>query len=242
MAGILEYLTGLGNLGVIANYLLLAFSFIFAYFRPGKDTGWLVVSSNTYVIMLVIMTFVSAFALSLGIVLPGIVPEAVDTFQLAYLAVFVLPPMLVMLFVFLSIIKSRVKMLSGGAWMLSFALYVLSIGQEAFSIAKASAASSSLLDFDVFSAPGLWIMIWYFFGAFAVAIAGQAIGDMVDRRFKTVASAHIKDMKAEFGENAPRQVRFEDGSTAMGGLEPGSCMAMGVAYSLWMIARHLLFP
>ncbi len=234
MADVFGMLGTLERPALILNYILLAATFVDGYFRPKESTEWLATSSITYVIMLVAVMFLTAISFSLGMVLPDILASG---FGLTYLALFVVPQVGISAFLLVAIVRSRMK-LAGGAWAVSFALYLFSLAQETYGIAaKAAFAAPGAAVLQM----GLWMLAWYFFGIFVVALGGELAGKRVDGMFGSIAAEHIALMKEKFGPDAPDVLRFRDGSRAGGGLGPGKCMAMGVIYALWMMIGHLLF-
>ncbi len=230
----------LSALTVIPSYVILALTFVYGYLRPREYTEWLVVSSNTYLVIMAVMVFVSAFCFGLGLFLPDILASMGIGTEL-YLLILGVPSVIIYLFVFLSMVKSRMK-IAGGTWQVSFVLFVFSMAQEGITLVKASTPSGNLLDIDVFSLPGFWLMLWYVAGAFVVLIGGSLIGGWIDDRFASLSEKHVPTMKERFGPKAPYELRFLDGSGAKGDYRAGFCMASGVVYCVWMILRHLILP
>jgi hypothetical protein len=246
MVDIIKAADGLSRLTIIPSYIILALTFIYGYLRPKEYTEWLVVSSNTYMVSLVLMIFISAFSFGLGLFLPDILATMGIGTEI-FLLIIAVPSVLIYLFVFLSIIKSKMK-ISGGTWQISFALFVFAMAQEVLSIINASRPSGSLMNleflsnFDILSLPGLWIMGWYFGGAFLVPLGGSLFGKIIDRSLGSISASHIPTMKEKFGQKAPYELKFMDGSSAKGDYGAGVCAATGVIYSFWMLLRHLIFP
>ena len=103
---------------LIINYIVLAGSFLYAFFRPKEQTGWLVVSSNVYMIVTFITVFMLFFARA------GL--EEICTIPLIFF----------WSALFLYILKNQVELLGSG-WAVPFIFFVLAIAQEMLSVISA---------------------------------------------------------------------------------------------------------
>jgi hypothetical protein len=229
------------QLSFIVNYILLLGTFLYCYFRPKGNTEWLVVSSNTYVVMIVLMMFISAMAFGMGFFLPDILSDS-SLLEMVFIALVMVPSVGIFLYILVSIMRSRIQMTTAGVWQISFLLYVFSLARELLDMFVSSVPSVSLMDLDPFQLKGFWMMGWYVIGAFLVAFGGDLLGRLIDKMFPKVSASHIPYMKELFGEGAPESLIFKDGSSASGGFTPGVCVGMGILYCLWMLLRAVLLP
>ena len=233
-------LDSLSRYTTIPSYLLLALTFIYGYFRPKEYTEWLVVSSTTYIVSMALMMFIAALCFGIGLFLPDIL-ATMSIGSAVYMLVLGGPSLLIFLYMFLYIMKSKIKT-SGGFWQVSYILYIYATAQELFTLVRASIPTGSLVDIDPTTLPGFWLLLWYIGGAFIVILGGSALGAYIDKKFASRSALHIPTMKEKFGPKAPEELKFSDGSSAKGDYGPGFCVSSGVIYSLWMVLRHIILP
>ena len=206
------YLPGLERIGIMANYILLAGTFIHSYLKPREHTEWLIVSSTSYFIFAFFTIFFLMFARA-AVIEPIVIPLAI-LWSIG----------------FLFLIKSRVELISGKSWIIPLALLLLSIGQEMFAVATADEDSAFFLIF------------WYMLGLFVVFGGSVLTGKLMDRLFPALTNQHVAAMRESFGEEAPKVIKFKNGDVTKGDWTPGTCASMGIIYSVWMLLRHMLFP
>lgn len=105
------------GLVLIANYVVLIAYFIYAYLRPGEQTEWLVVASNTYILIFVVHMFLLIF------IIAGVEFVCSLLFGGFFLLTLVF------------ILKKSIERLSGPSWHIPFVLFLAAIIQEALNLA-----------------------------------------------------------------------------------------------------------
>lgn len=78
----------------------------------------------------------------------------------------------------------------------------------------------------------------YFVGIFVMIAGNQIIGFILKTLFSECEHKHIIIMKQLYGENAPRLLILNNGTTAKGFGTPANFVGMMIAYSIFMVLKY----
>gem|GEM_PF-3216473 len=196
------------------NYVILSGVFIYRYFNPKQWTVWLIESSFSYYIIFFLTMFLLIFSM----------------FYFHPLFLCMLPLLTLFLVAIFMTLKKQLQKIGGGS-IIPFILYLFTLGQEMYYVwFKSSIISVGAL------------FIWYFAGVFVMLLGGILFGAVLSRLFPKLSSRHMAIMKKEFGRDAPRVLRFKDGTKASGTWNSAAdFVGIMVMYSIWMIVRIFFF-
>lgn len=88
----------------------------------------------------------------------------------------------------------------------------------------------------------IYLMGWYFTGAFMLLAFSKPIGALIDKMNPGLSKRHLDMIKKIFGPNAPRAITLKDGSMHINMISsPGGCAAISVIYVVWMLLKYVVF-
>ncbi len=200
---------------VTLNSLALLASFVYAYFKPKEWNYWLITRSSDYVAIYMLTFFL----------------------MLAFLFVFseirdFVIPIFAILFVIILWGAVREIKITGMKSVVPFVLYLSLMGQVIYSALSSQEPATAFTN----------LAVLYFAGILFIVQAGRFLGKILLISSPKLYEEHISLMKKNFGPEAPRVIRFEDGSTLSSFTGAHEFAGIGIAYCIWIVISFILLP